>query len=282
VTVAIRTGGGPCIDPLEQGYGQITWQKVENIAESGAITETDSVIVSLQESPGKQAPLPAPAFADTNSIGGAIINGGEVFYGPSCPIPGYRSLDAGTLTMQVPGAAPAPLPSAPLQQGQVGGLTAYQAALPAGTIQGGSFTVSATGGADVGAFQSTAQIGAEPHFTSDLTKLVVGCNSSTKVGWTGGDPNAWVTVSRIFPAIGGASESYQQIGQARVSDGYVIVLGNRIFGSATACTYEAAQVVIEVDPDPSEIPAALSASGLSLGGQNTWRYLYYFIATIGG
>jgi uncharacterized protein (TIGR03437 family) len=282
VTVAIRTGGGSCVDPPEQGYGQITWQKAENIAESGAITETDSVMVSLQESPGRQGPLP-PAFSDTNSIGGTLfIDRAEVIYGPSCPVPGYRSLDAGTLTMQVPGAAPAPLPSAPLQQGQVGGLAAYQAALPAGTIQGGSFTVSATGGADVGAFQSTVQIGAEPHFTTDLTKLVVGCNGSAKISWTGGDPAAWVTVYNVFPGVGSTAEFYEQIGQARASDGYVVVSGNFIVAGANPCTYDGANMVIEVDPDPSEIPAALPAPGLSLGGQNTWKYLYYFLATVGG
>jgi hypothetical protein len=39
-------------------------------------------------------------------------------------------------------------------------------------------------------------------------------------------------------------------------------------------------MVIEVDPDPSEVPA-LSAAGLSLGGQHTWKYLYYFTAHVG-
>ena len=27
VTIAIRNGGGPCVDPPSAGYGQITWQK---------------------------------------------------------------------------------------------------------------------------------------------------------------------------------------------------------------------------------------------------------------
>jgi hypothetical protein len=43
----------------------------------------------------------------------------------------------------------------------VGGLSAYQAALPAGTIQAGNFTVTAKGGPDMGAFQAGVQIGAD-------------------------------------------------------------------------------------------------------------------------
>jgi len=96
VTVAIRSGGGPCVDPPEQGYGQITWQKAENIAASGAVTAAESVTVSLQESPGKQTPAP-PALALTVAT--------AVYHGPSCPIPGFRSLDAGTVTAQAAGAA---------------------------------------------------------------------------------------------------------------------------------------------------------------------------------
>jgi uncharacterized protein (TIGR03437 family) len=280
VTVAIRTGGGPCVDPPEQGYGQITWQKAENIAASGAVTETDSVTVSLQESPGKQAPPPA-VFIDDNNGESPLYGSPTIYYGPSCRIAGYRSLDAGTITVQSPGAAPATVPAAPLQQGQVSGLTVYQAALPVGTIQGGSFTASATGGADVSAFQSTVPIGAEIHFTTNLTSLVVGCYGATKISWTGGDPNAWVTVSTFgLPGVGDDYSSYRIIGQARVSDGYVIAFGNPNPGSATPCDYYTTNIAIEVDPDPSEIPA-LSAAGLSLGGQHTWKYLYYFTALIG-
>jgi hypothetical protein len=42
------------------------------------------------------------------------------------------------------------------------------------------------------------------------------------------------------------------------------------------------EIDIEVTPDPSEI-VTFSASGLSLGGQHTWSYLYRFLGvTIGG
>jgi uncharacterized protein (TIGR03437 family) len=274
VTVAIRTGGGSCVDPPEQGYGQITWQKAENIAASGAVTETDNVTVSLQESPGRQAP-PATAYGPISLSSSSVTTG----YLPSCPIPGYRSMDAGTITVQSPAAAPAAVPAAPLQQGQVSGLTVYQATLPAGTIQGGNFTVSATGGADVSAFKSTVPIGAELRFTTDLTSFAVGCASSAKISWTGGDPSAWVTVSTYYH--GTNEDSYTPRGQARVSDGYVNVAGAVYAGSAYQCYYSPTTMVIEVDPDPSEVPA-LSAAGLSLGVRHTWKYLYYFTAQYGG
>jgi uncharacterized protein (TIGR03437 family) len=272
VTVAIRSGGGPCVDPPEQGYGQITWQKAENIAASGAVTAAESVTVSLQESPGKQTPAP-PALALTVAT--------AVYHGPSCPIPGFRSLDAGTVTAQAAGAAPTVLASAPLPQpNQVSGLTVYQAALPAGTIQGGNFTVSAIGGADVSAFQSTVTIGPEIHLTSDPTSIAVGCNDyrNSTISWTGGDPKAWVTVKLLSPAAPSHDyDSYRLVGQGRVSDGGVAIVGDPYFGSANPCVYYPTPMVLEVAPDPSAVPA-LSATGLSLGGQHTWKYLYYFTA----
>jgi hypothetical protein len=39
------------------------------------------------------------------------------------------------------------------------------------------------------------------------------------------------------------------------------------------------EIVVEVDPDPSEI-SAFSASGLSLGGQATWSYIHTFQANL--
>jgi hypothetical protein len=37
------------------------------------------------------------------------------------------------------------------------------------------------------------------------------------------------------------------------------------------------EIAVEVDPDPSEI-TTFSASGLSLGGQVTWKYIHTFLA----
>jgi len=183
VTISIAQGGGACVDPLAQGYGDIVWEKttvtdppvVSPSSPTGitqTITETDTVTISLQASPGRQAPTP-PVYTEGGNLPGAYT-----FFGSSCPVPGYRSLDAGTVTVSVPGlsalaASPAPLPgqtvlnvgpqgftqTAQVPSGQASGLTAYQATLPTGSIQPGSFTAAASGGADLRAFQSTVQIG---------------------------------------------------------------------------------------------------------------------------
>src|SRR5271157_3923204 len=168
VTLAVRNGGGPCVDPPTAGYGKITWEKTVSTTAANVVTEADTVTVSLQASPGKQAP-PVPVFSE------GPLPGSAVYFGPSCPVPGYRSLGAGTVTVQGPGFAPITTSVAPLQQQQVTGLTVYQAALPTGTIQSGNFTVAAGGGPDVGGFQSSIQIGSEIQITSDLAGIVF-CN----------------------------------------------------------------------------------------------------------
>ena len=110
VTIAVRQGGGACVDPPVAGYGQITWEKAVNTTAAGA-TENDTVTVSLQAAPGMQAPSLLPPVLETNVY----------YFGASCPIPGYRSLDAGTVTVQGPGFGPVTAPVVPLQQGQVSG-----------------------------------------------------------------------------------------------------------------------------------------------------------------
>lgn len=73
----------------------------------------------------------------------------------------------------------------------------YQAALAAGAIQAGSFAVAASGGTDVGAFQSGVQIGSGIQITTALPGTVFPCNKAVTINWTGGVPNSWVTASQV-------------------------------------------------------------------------------------
>jgi hypothetical protein len=150
------------MDPPSAGYGQITWEKTTTTSAAGAVSETDLMTMSLQASPGKKAPPPA-TFAE--GFGGS---GYELYFGPSCRIPGYRSLDAGTVSVQGPGLGPVQASVVPLQTGQVSGLKVYQAALPSGSIRLGTFTVAASGGADTAAFQTSVQIGGGIQVTTPL------------------------------------------------------------------------------------------------------------------
>ncbi len=141
----------------------------------------------------------------------------------------------------------------------------YQALLPNGTIQPGSFTVTAAGGVDVSAFKSTVQIGSEIQITTPIAGQSFSPNSLYTIAWTGGDPNSLVTVYFVNH-YGYADYSYSA--QASVSGGSILV---RPFAFAA----NDAEIVVEVTPGPSE-SGALSATGLSLGGQHIWKYTYRF------
>jgi uncharacterized protein (TIGR03437 family) len=289
VTMSIASGGGTCADPPVQGYGEITWVKTFTTTAAGTTStaETDQLGVSLQASPGKQAPAPV-VYTE-----GGILPPAYTYYGPACPIPGYSSLDAGAVTLQGPGlsATPAktvqlqggtvlaflPLPAAGLspvpafESGQAGGLTVYQATLPSGTIRQGSFVVSANGGAGVGAFQSTIQIGSPIQIVTALANQTLYAGHPFTIAWTGGDANSWVTVRLVDHR--GAYDYYANEWVARASDESIVITGQlpgESFGSNGP--YE---MVIDVVPDPSQIPS-FSASGLSLGGKHVWKYTYNF------
>jgi len=289
VTISVRQGGGPCVDPPTAGYGQITWQKTVISQEPPATIETDTVSLSLQASPGKQAP-PAPAFAE--GIGTNVYT----WYGPSCPIPGYRSLDAGAVNVQgqqLPRTAAPPTATEqqpvmnglvgsgatvvletpgtgviPPEDGQVSGLSVYQATLPNGTIQPGTFTVNAGGGADVGAFQSSVQIGAGIQVTINPAGSALLGGVPFTIYWTGGDAGEWINVYLISHDESTSALDYAMRWQVLASDGqFTIPQFNALWGN-----YE---LVLEVVPGPSTT-YPFSAPGLSLGGQATWKYIYRF------
>lgn len=287
ITISIRKGGGQCMDPPSSGYGQITWEKTITTAASGSTSESDTMIVSLQASPGRQSP-PLPVYAATSPGSYFEIS----YFGPSCTVPGYRSLDAGVITTNAPGfppiqAAVTPMPldlvSAAnegqggvfLEQGQIKGLTIYRASLPAGTIQPGSFKVNVSGGADVGAFQSSVQIGSGIQVTTPIAGKTFASNQPLTINWTGGDPSTWVTF-RLVRHLG--TSDYNSVVQARASAG-TITLGTVGIGtnkeSLPGPIVANMDIVLEVTPDLSQI-SAFSAPGLSLGGQHTWKYTYRF------
>lgn len=278
LALAIRNGGGPCVDPPEAGYGQIVWQKTTNTTAALQVSESDTVTVSLQSSPGMQAPAPP------------VYTGGSVpipitLLGPSCPVAGYRSLAAGAVSAQGPGLSVVQVRTAPFSQGQVGGISAYQVTLPAGTaLQAGAYSVTASGGADVGAFQAAAELPADIQIQTQIAgaSLFADCQPLT-VKWTGGDPNSWVSVivhqGFVWSGAFGEYETFLFSGRARVSDGSVSVSGPPpvVTNNTQQCEEIGGVVSVEVDPGPSEI-ATFSAPGLTLGGQVTWRYVHTFAA----
>ncbi len=253
ITISLRRGGGSCVDPPAAGYGQISWERTFTTFPLQPATETDLVSVSLQASPGKQIPKPPPVYS-------------YQYFGPSCPVPGYRSLDAGQVTVRGPGFD-AVTSVVPLKQGQVSGLTVYQAALPIGAIQPGSFGVTGSSGVDVGAFQSTVSIGEPIQITSALAGRVIPYNGTLTIRWTGGDPNSVVAAS-IVRHLGYADLSSNTF-QTSASKGTLDV------SPFISASEQDVELIVEQTPGPSEI-VSFSAPGLSLGGQHTWKYSFRF------
>ena len=219
---------------------------------------TETFTAAFPASPGKQPPPPTEFREGTG-----ISNITESF-GPSCPLPGYTSLDAGTVTIEGPGFGPVEAAPAVVE-----GQRVYRAALPNGTIRPGSFTVMASGGSEVGPFQSSLRIGSGINITSSFPPGTVVRNQSTggrplTVNWTGGDPDTWVTLKLVTHL--GVSDFYS-FTQARASSGTATI--------GTSLTPGPAEIILEVTPDRAQVPA-LSAPGLSLGGQHLWKYTYRF------
>lgn len=292
VTISIANGGGPCSDPPERGYGEVAWEKTTTTAADYSVITAETVTVSLQESPGRQAPTP-DTYSEAGTLpGSGTLPGYTTYYGPACPIPGYRSLDAGAVTARGPGmtattAQIAPLsggtviqilprggftPTSQVQSSQAAGLSVYQAPLPSGTIQPGAFTVAAAGGADVGAFQSTVQIGSPIQIVTALAARVLdGSGPPLTIQWTGGDANSWVVVKLVGNI--GPREIVPWAWTARATDGQITIQGSGNFiGFGIGGPVE---IVIDVVPDPSQIPP-VTATGLSLGGRARWKYSYRF------
>lgn len=276
VVLSIHQRGGQCLDPPSAALGRILWQKqISNT--TGAPAASETLTVSLQASPAMLPPAP-PTFTDTCTGPGGACPGGLPSTltpaGPACPIPGYVSLDAGSLTASAPGLNPISVPSVPYQEGQVSGLSAYRAALPNGAIQAGAFNVSASGGAGAGPFQAPLTIGADIQLQTPLAGVSAwqGCQNLS-VSWTGGDPNSWVTLEFIVNDPGYSFVDFAY--QTRASRGGMLI------PPPFSCPPNApvpAILRIQVDPDPSEI-AAFTATGLTLGGQSSWRYIHDFSAT---
>jgi uncharacterized protein (TIGR03437 family) len=283
VTISIGAGRGKCADPPSAGYGQITWQKTVTTSEPYQVVENDTLTVSLQASPGRQAPT-LVSYTSAYAQGGELP-GDRTYFGTSCAIPGYRSLGAGTVTAQAPSVAqvaaaltpfhPGTITTgcyenctliAPVQSGQASGLTVYQASLPASAIQPGAFTVAAAGGSDVGAFQSAIQVGAPIQVLDNWAGEVFQVNQPSTITWLGGDPNAWVTVKLVD---NGPGYSWSPLAfLAPASAGSIVIYSPFTSGNNL-------ELVIEEEPDPSTAPS-FSAPGLSLGGQATWKYTFKY------
>jgi uncharacterized protein (TIGR03437 family) len=254
VPVSIHQGGGQCVDPPADSYGILSWTKSVTSGTTQAAAETFSAdfpsAVHLQ--------LPALPAAST-TIGSGIAYP----QGPRCAW-ADQQLDAGTLTIQGPGFGPVSVPKDSTGR--------YVLTLPAGTIQPGIFTLTASGGA-VGAFTSSITIPEPIQLTTTFANQQV--NTPVTVSWLGGDAQSLVDVvvgdegyvEQVVPASAGTVTFPTQC----VSAGLGPCTG-QIFAYPTV---SGSDVVVRQVAVASDV-TTFQAQGLTLGARHVWTYEFRF------
>ncbi|MEO5926734.1 MAG: hypothetical protein ABIR70_23170 [Bryobacteraceae bacterium] len=119
------------------------------------------------------------------------------------PFPGltFTSYDAGPA---VTGVGPNGTQLA--TRSSTAGTFSYDAAnLPANFITGGRYTLSGTGGANVGAFSGTLDVGSELTWTNWEDAKIVTRSGGLTVRWTGGDSSQLVSIDGSQAVISGSS-----------------------------------------------------------------------------
>jgi len=141
--------------------------------------------------------------------------------------------------------------------------------------------VTASGGADVGAFQATIPVGADIQFQTSVSELEVwGDCAPFTINWTGGDPDAWVTLSFVegSDVFSGGFQFVNFAYRTPASKGTMTIrypIPTRDGGNCNGAPKYRLHLVVEVEPDPSEV-TTFSAPGLTLGGRAKWKYVHNF------
>jgi hypothetical protein len=266
VNVSIHTGGGACADPTPDTLGLITWQK-NSTTESGSSSSTEGVQVQFREGNGLAFPQvnPAPPGGIEQECCNALVQ-------PVLACSASMPLTVGAGTLTVSGVAANSSTLAP-QAGATGPV--YQAAIPVGTLQGGTYQVSASGGSAVGAFAATAGIPPPITITTNLspgTTLVL----PAQLTWTGGDASSVLEVQfRVTPP--SAFGSVFELDQLVHASAGTLTLPASIFlppFSSTGLPSGAVEIIVTQQPSTPLPP--FSAPGLTLGGARTWNYVWDF------
>jgi uncharacterized protein (TIGR03437 family) len=202
ITLPVAQGGGACSDPTSAtnpgllqsltGKAKVSFgfleilQSTEVTAATGKTTSNEA-FAGFFSYPGAAFLAAANAGASTPSIGSCvIIGGGGVGLTPT-------GLDPGTVTVNGGGT-----PTTTLQtiSSEPGDFFAMISAIP-GT--GAAYTFTASGGKDVGAFNTTLNFPTPLVWTNQSSITTVNRAQGQTVTWTGGAPGTFVS-------IGGQSE----------------------------------------------------------------------------
>ena len=258
VSVSVHTGRGQCVDPAPSSYGQVTLTKTAGAA--------DSLTAVFPSGPNVQAPLALLQSLVNNSVPVAVSR--------SCAVPGITNLSAGTISIQGPNGMATVSPQA--QTGGVG----YQASLPDGFIQAGTYMISSGPNQPVN-FSAMVSVDAPIQLqTSFVPGTVLSASDGVMIQWTGGDPHDLVRVELIDLYDGGqVFNSYvTSVGAGSIALQGLCQNSNPLGGKE--CTWGipmtgSAQIVIDVLP----AGGVAATSGTT---QFSWDYRYVFDSIVLG
>jgi uncharacterized protein (TIGR03437 family) len=263
--VSVHSGGGACTDSPTASLGIATWQ--QNVtSDTSGVSSSSSAAIQFFQGPGILGGM-FPPVVSVPSVED---------YGVAAPPPAVcatsypATLDAGTLIVTAPGSVPLSL------QPQIqDGLISYQLPPSAGAIQAGAYSIADTGGtAAVGPFSAQATLPAPITITTNL-KPGTPISLPFTLNWTGGGADSVVTVQLNVLVPG-------QLTTPVLSATSPATAGTRILTMpvppASLFSMPAgAGVEILVTQQPAQVPSnPFSAAGLTLGGEQSWNYVFDF------
>jgi uncharacterized protein (TIGR03437 family) len=263
VNVSIHSGGGACVDPPVDSLGIVTWQRTVT-SDTVGVTSTSNVAIQFLQYP-RIVGFERPPVVSVSSFAN---------YGFLRPAPGVcaashpETLEAGRITITGPGFS-----SVSLQPQNQNGLISYQTVLPIEAVQGGDYSVTAEGGAHVGSFAAQATIPAPITITTDLQPGAT-ITLPFMLQWTGGDVRSVVTV-QLIARVPGQQARPILFATSSASDGTrpLPMPPPQVPFSFPLHT----DVEVIVTQQPGSIPSQpFSVPGLTLGGGQTWNYVFDF------
>lgn len=192
VTLPVAPDGGVCADAIHgvDGSGLLSGS-VQTSLTSGTIavamntTQKQNVSSFVSASFLKETNVPYLGGYGLVTLGGCLVQPS-----PPPPQPTITDLSAGAISIAGPGGTLA------VPQTTVGSLIAYELNLPAGYFPatGGTFTISATGSADVKPFSVTVSDPQPLVWTNQAAITSVDRTTPVTVTWSGGIPGTYVQI----------------------------------------------------------------------------------------
>ena len=245
VTVPVSPNGGPCSDPTLGLSGT----QLQTLAAKGA-AGANSMAVTVSQYTNANGKVTNQAMVLASSIIGVEFGSGSNYASEgSCTVfsPGVEfrfqaPLDAGTI--QVSGSAGA---------SNLGSADFYRGQLPSGPLTG-TYTVSGSGGKDVGTFKVAVNIQSPFSLTNTSALASITRSQGATVSWTGGFAGGDVMLNGVAAGPSGSINFYchapSSAGQLTIPAATLLALppgtGKLVIVNATA-------------------PQTVSASGIDLG-----------------